>query len=39
MRLNFSYCNPEAIREGITRLGLLLREEVAKNAKGKYLYE
>jgi 2-aminoadipate transaminase len=39
MRLNFSYCSPDAIREGITRLGLLLREEVAKGARQKYLYE
>jgi len=31
MRLNFSYSNPETIREGITRLGLLLKELVAKN--------
>ncbi len=33
MRINFSYSKPEVIREGITRLGLLLREEVAKYAK------
>jgi 2-aminoadipate transaminase len=26
MRLNFSYCTPEAIREGITRLGTTLKE-------------
>ena len=26
MRLNFSYCNPEAIREGITRMGTVLKE-------------
>lgn len=26
MRINFSYSNPEAIREGITRLGTLLKE-------------
>jgi 2-aminoadipate transaminase len=31
MRINFSYCNPDTIREGITRLGLLLREEVGRN--------
>jgi 2-aminoadipate transaminase len=30
MRLNFSYCNPDAIREGITRLGTVLKELVAK---------
>lgn len=28
-RINFSYPTPETIREGITRLGMLLREEVA----------
>jgi 2-aminoadipate transaminase len=26
MRLNFSYCNPEQIREGMSRLGRVLRE-------------
>ncbi len=31
MRLNFSYCQPEMIREGMTRLGLLLRELVVAN--------
>ena len=31
MRLNFSFSSPEIIREGITRLGLLLRELVNKN--------
>ena len=31
MRLNFSFSSPEIIREGITRLGLLLRELVRKN--------
>ena len=31
MRLNFSYCQPEVIREGMTRLGLLLRELVVAN--------
>ncbi|MBU4224561.1 MAG: PLP-dependent aminotransferase family protein, partial [Chloroflexi bacterium] len=30
MRLNFSFCSPEVIREGITRLGLTLREMVKK---------
>jgi 2-aminoadipate transaminase len=30
MRLNFSYCNPDTIREGITRLGRVLKELVAK---------
>jgi 2-aminoadipate transaminase len=29
MRLNFSYSNPETIREGITRLGRVLKELVA----------
>lgn len=29
MRLNFSYSNPENIREGITRLGILLKELIA----------
>jgi len=28
MRLNFSFSTPDIIREGITRLGLLLREQV-----------
>jgi DNA-binding transcriptional MocR family regulator len=39
MRINFSYTDPDATREGITRLGLLLREEVFKDAKKKYLYD
>ncbi len=30
MRINFSFSSPEVIREGITRLGLLLRELVKK---------
>jgi 2-aminoadipate transaminase len=30
MRINFSYANPEIIREGITRLGTLLKELVHK---------
>ena len=30
MRLNFSYSNPEAIREGVTRLGYLLKELIAE---------
>lgn len=30
MRLNFSFCSPDVIREGITRLGLTLREMVKK---------
>ena len=32
MRLNFSYSNPETIREGITRMGTLLQELVRKQA-------
>jgi 2-aminoadipate transaminase len=39
MRLNFSYSSPETVREGITRLGLLLREEVARDARPKHLYD
>lgn len=39
MRINFSYTDPDTTREGITRLGLLLREEVAKDVKKKYLYD
>jgi len=39
MRINFSYTDPDTTREGITRLGLLLREEVMKDAKKKYLYD
>jgi 2-aminoadipate transaminase len=31
MRLNFSFSSPEIIREGITRLGLLLRELIRKS--------
>jgi 2-aminoadipate transaminase len=31
MRLNFSYSSPDTIREGITRLGLTLKELLAKN--------
>jgi 2-aminoadipate transaminase len=30
MRINFSYSNPDTIREGVTRLGAVLKEEVAK---------
>ena len=33
MRLNFSYSKPEVIREGITRLGLTLKEMLSKNGK------
>jgi 2-aminoadipate transaminase len=33
MRINFSYSKPEVIREGTTRLGLLLRELVKSNGK------
>jgi 2-aminoadipate transaminase len=31
MRLNFSYCPPDTIREGMTRLGYLLKELISKN--------
>jgi len=31
MRLNFSYSKPEVIREGITRLGLTLKEIISNN--------
>jgi 2-aminoadipate transaminase len=31
MRLNFSFCNPETIREGVTRLGYVLKEQLHKN--------
>jgi 2-aminoadipate transaminase len=30
MRINFSYCTPEVIREGITRLGTTLKELLAE---------
>jgi 2-aminoadipate transaminase len=30
MRINFSYSSPEIIREGVTRLGLVLKEQVKK---------
>jgi len=33
MRINFSYSKPEAIREGITRLGMVLKELVVENKK------
>jgi 2-aminoadipate transaminase len=32
MRLNFSYCSPEVINEGIYRLGRALKEELARPA-------
>jgi len=35
MRINFSYSNPETIREGITRLGTLLKELVAEHKQGQ----
>jgi 2-aminoadipate transaminase len=34
MRLNFSYANPETIREGITRLGRVFKELVAEKEMG-----
>jgi len=33
MRINFSYSNPDTIREGITRMGTLLKELVNKDGK------
>jgi DNA-binding transcriptional MocR family regulator len=33
MRLNFSFSKPEVIREGITRLGLTIKEMMSKNGK------
>ena len=30
MRLNFSYASPEVIVEGIKRLGIALKKELAK---------
>jgi len=33
MRLNFSYSSPEVIREGMTRLGLLLKDLVQKKVE------
>ncbi len=33
MRLNFSFSKPEVIREGITRLGLTIKEILSKNGK------
>jgi len=30
MRINFSFSNPETIREGISRLGLVLKEQIVK---------
>ena len=33
MRINFSYSKPEVIREGVTRLGLTLKEMLSKNGK------
>ena len=33
MRLNFSYCAPDIIREGITRLGFTLKEALQKNGQ------
>ena len=31
MRLNFSFCDPDTIREGIYRLGTVLKEQIAKS--------
>jgi len=33
MRINFSYSNPETIREGMTRLGLALQELIHNNGR------
>ena len=33
MRLNFSFSQPDIIREGITRLGLTIKEMMSKNGK------
>jgi 2-aminoadipate transaminase len=33
MRINFSYSSPDTIREGITRMGKVLKEQVHKNVK------
>jgi 2-aminoadipate transaminase len=31
MRINFSYSKPDTIREGMTRLGYLLKELISRN--------
>ena len=31
MRLNFSYCKPDKINEGISRLGVVLKEQIRQN--------
>ena len=36
MRLNFSNANPEAIREGITRLGSVIAEQIGEMEGGRY---
>jgi 2-aminoadipate transaminase len=33
MRINFSFCAPDVIREGVSRLGLVLKEQIHKNGK------
>ena len=33
MRLNFSYCKPEIINEGISRLSTLIKETLVKQNK------
>jgi 2-aminoadipate transaminase len=35
MRLNFSYSSPDTIREGVTRMGSLLKELIHKDGNGK----
>ena len=34
MRINFSYSSPDTIREGITRMGIVLKELIHKNGNG-----
>ena len=34
MRLNFSYCPPETIVEGIRRLGVALKKRLEYSARG-----
>jgi 2-aminoadipate transaminase len=35
MRINFSYSSPDTIREGITRMGTVLKELLHKNSNGR----
>jgi len=34
MRINFSYSSPDTIREGITRMGMVLKEMIHRNGNG-----